>query len=154
MSQIDIVKSCPLFFELYDDEIDSILKKCYVIQYSSSKLIIKEGDEGKDFFVIVQGKVEVSKQVAGRKIRIAVLEKGDVFGEFVLINERKRRTSISALDSCDILVVDHDTIFSLFQNNPKIFSILMMNMARLLARRLRHSNRAINSMYKRVKNIT
>ncbi|MBT3584893.1 MAG: cyclic nucleotide-binding domain-containing protein [Halobacteriovoraceae bacterium] len=147
---INIVKSCPLFQELYHDELEDILQECVVVHFEPGANIIKEGEEGKDFFVVLSGRATVSKNIKGREVKIATLTKGDVFGERVILNDNIRATTISAMTGCDFLVVDHETILNLYQKNPKTFSILVMNMVRLLDKRLSHSKAALRAIHERL----
>ena len=61
MSIINIIKAAPLFYELYDNEIDAIIEKCSVMSLESGELIIKDGDVGEDFFIILTGTAAVKK---------------------------------------------------------------------------------------------
>lgn len=94
MSIINIIKAAPLFYELYDNEIDAIIEKCSVMSLESGELIIKDGDEGEDFFIILTGTAAVKKG----DVLLAELRKGDLFGEMVLLNQNTRSADIIATD--------------------------------------------------------
>lgn len=151
MALIDTVKSCPLFYELYDEEIDIILDESSVVSFDANDVIIAEDDEGDSFYIILSGKAAVTKNVGEHCIKVSELKTGDAFGETVLINDNKRMTTISAASNCDVLIIDSDSIFSLYNTKPKIFSILILNLARLLAHRLSTSSKAISSFHGRFK---
>ena len=153
MSLIDSIKGCPLFYELYDDEIEDILSSCVVKTFNKGELVMQEGGEGQEFYVVLNGQAEVTKVVNGKKVSINTLRRGDVFGETVLINETKRLTSVEAVDRCDVLVIEHDTIFSTFEKKTKVFAMLILNLARMLTFRLRASNSAISKVHERLDKI-
>jgi len=151
MATIDQVKRCFLFFELLDDEIELVVNSCYVERFEDGQAIFKEGDIGSDFYVILSGKVRLTKNMDGREIEIMVMHKGEALGETVLTNESKRMTNIIAAGTVDLLVIDQDTIFSLYQKHPRIFAIIMLNLSRMLTTRLQKSNLTIAKMSERLK---
>ncbi|MCW8956443.1 MAG: cyclic nucleotide-binding domain-containing protein [Gammaproteobacteria bacterium] len=147
MATIDQIKRCFLFYELLDDEIDLVVKNCSVESYDDGEVIFNEGEVGHDFYVILTGKVRLTKVVQGREIEIMCMNKGEALGESVLTHESKRMTNVIASGKVDLLVIDQDTIFSLYEKNAKIFSIIMLNLSRMLATRLQKSNQTIAKMH-------
>jgi CRP-like cAMP-binding protein len=139
MSVLEIVKGSPLFYELYDTEILKIVEKCKVINLEEGDYIFKENEEGDEIFLILQGSAIVKKG----DLTIGKLRKGDLFGEMVLLKEKSRNADIIANNFCDVLVMKYDDIFSLFERDNKIFSILMLNLARMLATRLKKTGQTI-----------
>lgn len=142
MSIINIIKSSPLFFELFDEEIETIVEKCNVMSLEEGDYIFRENDEGNEIFLILTGAANVIK---GETV-LANLKKGDLFGEMVLLEERTRTADIRAVTYTDVLVMDFDAIFGIFRKNPKIFSLLMLNLCRLLAKRLKGSSDSVKEL--------
>ena len=146
MALIDQAKRSFLFYELLDDEIDQVISDSFVESYNDGEVIFKEGDVGRDFYVLLAGKVRLTKNVNDYEIEIAVLHKGEALGETVLANESERMTNIIASGKVDLLVIEQDTIFSLYKTHPKIFGIIMLNLSRMLTTRLQKSNQTIAKM--------
>jgi CRP/FNR family cyclic AMP-dependent transcriptional regulator len=142
MSVLQIVKGSPLFYELYDEEILKIVEKCKVLNLQPGDAIFKEGDEGDEIFMILNGTAEVKK---GEHV-IANLRKGDLFGEMVLLKENVRKADIVADNFTDVLVLRYNDIFGLYGTNNKIFSIIMLNLARMLATRLKKAGENIGKV--------
>lgn len=63
------------------------------LMIAKDQLIFLEGDDANDMFYILEGEVEVFKTMEGRRITIATLGKGEVFGEMGLLTEGSRRTA-------------------------------------------------------------
>ncbi|GMR20594.1 MAG: cyclic nucleotide-binding domain-containing protein [Gammaproteobacteria bacterium] len=150
MAAIDQIKRCFLFFELLDDEIEFVVKSCFVESFEDGEVIFKEDDFGRDFYVVLTGKVRLTKNVDGREIEIMVINKGEALGETVLTHESKRMTNIIASGNVDLLVIDQDSIFSLYEKQPRIFAIIMLNLSRMLTKRLQKSNLTIAKMHERL----
>jgi CRP-like cAMP-binding protein len=142
MSIINVIKSSPLFFELFDEEIETIVKDCSVMNLESGDYIFKEGDEGNEIFLILSGGAAVKKA----DVTLVELRKGDLFGEMVLLDEKTRTADIISTTYTDVLVLSYDVIFGTFKKNPKIFSLLMLNLCRLLAKRLKTSSNEISKL--------
>lgn len=149
MSIINTIKSCPLFFELYDEEIESIVEKCNVMSLSEGESVFLENDEGNEIFLILNGEALVKKG----NTTLVTLSKGDLFGEMVLLDERTRTADVVAGTYTDVLVIDFDAIFGIFSIRPKIFSILMLNLCRLLAKRLKNSSTTIRELNAKIAKI-
>jgi CRP/FNR family transcriptional regulator, cyclic AMP receptor protein len=140
MSATDLLKGCPLFYELYDSEIAKIIKKSRVSTFQSGEYIIKEGESGTELYIIVLGKASIRKVLNGKEVRLIDLSRGDLFGEMVIINELERTASVVADTECDILRISYNEIYALFKNQTQIFSLLILNLARLLTKRLKTTN--------------
>ena len=149
MSIINIIKSSPLFFELFDEEIDAIIEDCEVMNLEEGDYIFKEGDEGNEIYLILSGAAVVKK---GDTV-LAELKKSDLFGEMVLLDERTRTADIIASTYTDVLVLGYDAIFGIFKKNPKIFSLLMLNLCRLLAKRLKTSGTEIKNLNSKIRDM-
>lgn len=132
MSVLQIVKGCALFQELYDKEIMDIVQYCKVLNLKKGEYIFKKGEEGNEVYLILNGSASVMR---GEHV-IATLRRGDLFGEMVLLKDNIRKADIKADTFTDILLIDYDDLFSYFKSDAKIFSILMLNLARMLATRL------------------
>lgn len=151
----DSIQACPLFFELFEDEIKTIVKDCRILQYEEGDIIIREGDLGEEIFVILDGSAAVEKNIKEKneRIRVQDLVVGDVFGELCLIGEKKRQADIISTDISNILEITYNNIFSLFKSNPRQFGILMLNISRLLTKRLSNSNQRLVQMNEEIKKL-
>ncbi len=143
MSAVELIKSCPLFIDLYDDEIEYIIQKCHVLLFSKGDLIIKDGDQGDDVFILLKGVADVNKRLPdGQVLYITKLHEGDMFGETSLIDE-PRSADVIAETSCDVLSIDKNDLLALYPKKAKIFAVIAMNMSRLLAKRLKATNQKL-----------
>lgn len=136
----DHLRGCPLFFELYDEEIEKIVKHCTVYTFETGDTIVKDGQDGNEIFVMLDGAASVRKTTARGVLVVQQLKTGDVFGEMVLVDEKKRSADIVAEAKCYVLEIKYDEVFRLFKSEPQIFGLMILNLSRLLAKRLRSAN--------------
>jgi len=141
MNTLQLVKGCPLFYELYDEEIMKIVKNSRVLNLKR-EYIFKDKDEGDEIFLILNGSVEVQKKGCA----IVKLVRGDLFGEMVLLKDNVRHSDVYIENFADILVIKYEELFKYFSANNQVFSILMLNLARMLATRLKKTGMTIEKL--------
>lgn len=104
-------------------------------------IVFQEGDEGHSLYILAWGKVEVVHRLGfGDEITLAELHAPDFFGEMSILDNHPRSASIRALENGSVNVLLNTDLYHLFQQWPDQYAILVLNMARDLARRLRHIN--------------
>ena len=142
MSVQAIIKGSPLFTDLYESEIESILQKCGVMQLGASEKVFNEGDVGQELYLVLGGKIDIIK----KGVLIASLGKAELFGELILLYESTRSYDAYATVPTDLLVINIDSILRVYDKNPRAMSIMMLNLSRLLADRLKRSNEEVRTL--------
>ncbi|MCG6553972.1 MAG: mechanosensitive ion channel family protein [Candidatus Magnetominusculus sp. LBB02] len=103
------------FFSIFPEdvqrEITALLAQKY---YGKGESIFEEGDEGDSFYVIRRGRVSVT--VSGNEV--AILKRGDFFGEISLFTGGIRTASVTAIEDALILVLDKDSFSKVILDNP------------------------------------
>ncbi|MBI2518950.1 MAG: cyclic nucleotide-binding domain-containing protein [Bdellovibrio sp.] len=146
MSMADLVRGCSLFHELYDNEVEDIIRRCFVASYVPGQSIIKQGDMGTEICIILSGEAEVVVDHLKERKTLAKLSKGDIFGELVLINETRRTAHVIASAPTDVLVITYEEFYSFYTKRPEIFSLLVLNVTRLVTKRLKKANDLIENL--------
>ncbi|XP_077186469.1 cGMP-dependent protein kinase 2-like [Paroedura picta] len=90
---------------LSDAALSQLLDTAEERTFAPNEMIIQEGDEGRTFFYILSGQVEVTMNVEGREEHIRVLKAGDHFGELALIRNIRRTASCRAEDEVTCIAV-------------------------------------------------
>jgi hypothetical protein len=79
------------------------------VHFEPGDLIIRQGDVGDQFYVIVSGEVDVFKELpSGQKAHLAKLGKGEYFGESALLTGRRRNASVQASTRVDLMCMGRD----------------------------------------------
>ena len=106
---INYFKLVPLFSSLKDEELDAILNHSSKMNYPKNKIIFLEDEEGNELYMILKGSVKVVRiSESGEEITLAVLQKGDFFGEMSLLDGKPRSATV---------VSDEDSVLILFNKN-------------------------------------
>jgi CRP-like cAMP-binding protein len=107
----------PLFQNLSKQELGELAKATEDLEVDEGKVLTREGDLGREFFVIVEGDVSVTKD--GEEIR--ALGPGDFFGEIALVYEDARRTAtVTAKSPLRFFVLTRQSFRSLLGHQPEI----------------------------------
>jgi CRP/FNR family cyclic AMP-dependent transcriptional regulator len=103
--------------------------------------IFQYGDPGDKLFIILEGKVRISREVAGMgEEALAVLGPGQVFGEMALLDEAPRSADARAHERCRLLVITKDAFEDLlFMHKDLAYEVLWASV-RMLSTRLRETN--------------
>jgi len=150
----NLVKGCPLFLEIYDEEVEQVIRACDVATFKKGEHIIHQGEESSDIAIILDGSADVViKDPYGKLKVITQLVKGDLFGELVLINETKRTADIVAREETNILIISYENFYSFYKDNPKVFALMVLNVTRMVTQRLKSSNGIITQLSHQVEEL-
>ncbi len=115
----------PLFSELNEGELQSLLKNVRMKTFATDAVVCREGEEGGSLFVITRGEVAVTKQApSGKEIWIRNLGEGDFFGEFGFFTDQQRHANITALTESDILEIHRDELDAIIKRHPRVKQVL------------------------------
>ena len=115
----------PLFSELNEGELQSLLNKVVAKTFSPDTFICREGDEGGSLWVISRGEVAITKQSSkGKEVRIRNLREGDFFGEFGFFTDQRRHANVKALTESEVLEIHRDELNEIIKRHPHIKEVL------------------------------
>lgn len=115
----------PLFDDLPRDAFVALVNKLSYRRFGPGDAIIKEGDPGRSFFVIVEGKVRVFKRLAdGQELQLAELGEGAFFGEMALLSGAARTAHVAALEDTELLEVTDAVLHEIVEKHPTVASSL------------------------------
>ena len=129
-TKVDALARAPLFSALSKQELGELAKATEDLEVEVGKTLTREGDLGREFFVIVEGDVSVMQD--GNEIRR--LGAGDFFGEIALIYDNARRTAtVTAASPLRFFVLTRQSFRSLLEHQPEIEEKVMAALEERLA---------------------
>ena len=144
---IKILQRVPLFAQFHQTELELLVQNATICDYLRGKEIVREGDQGNEFFLIIQGAVEVRK---GEQ-RLATLGTGQFFGEMALLDEESRSADVIAAEDTQCLVMASSVLHPLIGDHPD----MALKMLTELTRRLRNTDQdSVAALEKRVSDRT
>ena len=97
--------------------------------YPKETMIFSESQSGADMFIIQHGEVTISKVVNGNEVTLAVLKKGDMFGEMALLENKPRSASAIAHSDCVLMVVNRANFNQMVTSQPQLVAKLTTTLA-------------------------
>jgi hypothetical protein len=108
--------------------------------FTEGNVIFEEGDLGLTMYVIEVGEVEIRKKFGGEERSLAVLGKGDFFGEMCMLEDEVPRSATAvALTDVEAVMIDRSAFTFILKHNPEITIRIM----RKLVRRLRQTTQLL-----------
>jgi CRP/FNR family transcriptional regulator, cyclic AMP receptor protein len=143
-----ILKKVPLFDGLTNTQLQKIAGIATERRFEGSAFIFKEGDVGQEMYVILDGKVRISKQIPGAgEEALAILEKGQYFGEMAVIEDSPRSADAIAHIPCSVWVVGREALDQLMFTDKDLAYVMLWTFVRTLSERLRETNEKLRSFF-------
>jgi uncharacterized protein len=102
--------------------------------------IIRQGQQGNEMFVIVNGSTEVWVGDGSERRKVADLRRGDVVGEMALVRQYERSADVVAKEDVEVLAVDERFLQRIQRRYPRIAARVFLNLTRILSDRLQRMN--------------
>ena len=138
--RIDLLRNTSIFAAMTRDAFDLLLERCQRRQVPKGQHFFHEGDKGTSIYVLERGAVSIVKRFDGRDYLIQTLQAGDFFGEIAVLDLMPRSASVVAEEDCEAVEFRAMDILALAKHDLEQFTMIYMNIARELGRRLRHAN--------------
>lgn len=97
--------------------------------YPKNTMIFSESQNGPDMFILQDGQVKISKVVNGNEVTLAMLKKGDMFGEMALLENKPRSASAIAHEQCRLMVVNRENFDQMVATQPQLIARLTTTLA-------------------------
>ncbi|HEB89581.1 MAG TPA: cyclic nucleotide-binding domain-containing protein, partial [Deltaproteobacteria bacterium] len=127
----------PLFGDLDPASLHTLIRRIRVVTLEAGQVLFRQGDAANSLYVIVEGAV-VPIAEGERRRKLAVLERGEFFGEIGLMAKQPRNATIEAIVPTKLLAIDRRVLWELIAKEPSVAkSILRFLRARLIDRQMR-----------------
>jgi CRP-like cAMP-binding protein len=105
-----------LFSRLSKKELGELAKVTEDLEVDEGKVLCKQGETGREFFVILEGEADVTRE--GSSVR--KLGPGDFFGEIALVEHRPRTATVTATTPLRFFVLTSQAFWRLLERQPEI----------------------------------
>lgn len=131
----------PLFSGLTPGALELISRVATEESHALGTRIFQQGDPGDRMYIILSGKVRISREVPGiGEEAIAVLGPGAVFGEMALVDEAPRSADARVHEPCRLLALPKDAFEDLLYLHKDLAYEVLWSMVRMFTQRLRETN--------------
>ena len=130
MPIVDHLKAVPLFQGMTDQALEAVAALANEVAIADGATVTREGDPGDSFFVIVDGRLRISRH--GETIRD--LGPGDFLGEISLVDGRPRTATAVAVGPVNAIVIERPAFLELMDR----FGAVRLGILMALSDRIRH----------------
>ena len=128
-----------------EGEWDKVLAQTQRRPFSAGEVIVDEGNADRALFIVANGTLEARvQQRKGRRARVTSIGKGSIFGEQAFLDGRARSASVVALTDGELLVFTLDSLKTLTGWEPKLATMILFDLGRILSIRLRQTTALIS----------
>ena len=139
----EAVRKAPLFTALDEASAATLRASMTGVKLSRGQVLFKEGDEGNQLFVVVDGKLKLgTTSNDGRENLLSILGPGDMFGELSLFDPGPRTATATAVVDSKLLTLANDQVIGWVKEHPQVSLQLLGR----LAQRLRKANDVLSDL--------
>ena len=110
--------------------------------FPAGHVLFREGETGKEMYVVQSGKVRISKTVRAQDTTLVVLGAGEFFGEMSILNDKPRSATATVVDEAKLLVIDPKTFEAMVRGNAEI----AIRIIKMLSKRLDEADKQIENL--------
>jgi CRP/FNR family transcriptional regulator, cyclic AMP receptor protein len=145
---VEILRKVALFEGLTQAQLRKLGGALTAVEFSGSAHIFREGEPGTSMFIISEGKVRISKMVPGiGEEALAILERGQYFGEMSLIEDGPRSADAIAHSPCRLYELQREKLDEVMFTDKELAYVLLWTFVRTLSARLRETNDKIRAFF-------
>jgi len=136
----NLLTDTDFFRDLTEADLAFLLPTCSMRTLRRGDLLFEEGDDCSELFVVSSGLVAISKKsVDGRESVVALMERGELFGEMGMLDGLGRSAEARALEPSEIIAIPYAPVRQLFEERPA----LLWGTTAMLVGRLRAMDEAL-----------
>jgi CRP-like cAMP-binding protein len=148
---VNYLKQSDIFYQFTPTQLEMVANLCQEVVFQAGEIIFKENSSSKELYIIAQGEVEIlinpstvspnSEKKKRTDSVIAILRRGQSFGEVALVDEGLRSASARTVQKeTRLLVISRDKLIMLCDTYPQLGYRLMYNLAADLAMKIRNTD--------------
>lgn len=139
----NFLKNIPIFSDLEENSLNQILDLGSLKMYAKDEIILNEDEAGTALFVIVKGKVKISRSSKdGKEVILTIMNESDFFGEMAILDGFSRSATVTALEESKLFIVQRNDFLTLLKNHTEVSIALLQE----LTQRLRAAGMKIKAL--------
>jgi len=148
---LPILRNVTIFSGLTESEICDISRNCDIMDAAVGDVLLEEGKAATEIFIILQGRINLVLNMHDNPLKIFDFGSGNCIGEASVIGIQNHSASAVVTEESSLMILSRKVLMDIFETNNRLFSLLILNIAREIARRLHHTDEILLH-YGRMKN--
>ncbi len=148
--EVENLKRTALFSTFSDSVVKGLFEVFEKISLKKGEIVFKEGSVGNTLYIIGEGEVIIEKKLDEEEKefkQIAILSKGDFFGEMAVIEEKPRSAQARARTDISLYSLSNSKFFDFIESNPKSGTSLLIGITRIVLRRLDNTSNELTMLF-------
>jgi CRP/FNR family transcriptional regulator, cyclic AMP receptor protein len=135
MSYAQLLSNISIFENLQPEELEHLSTLLRSRRYAKGEVIFHQGDVGTALYILRKGQVNIRlSSDDGKEVILALLDRGDVFGELALLDDEPRSTDAVAREEVDLLSLQREDFRKFLDARPQVAMRLLSALSRLVRR--------------------
>lgn len=135
-----VLRQVTILAGIGDDGLRRIFDACEMVEAKTGDAVVEEGTEATEIFVILEGAVKIVLNRHEDPLELIEMGPGNCFGEASVIGIQTHSASVVVIRDATLLVLSRQALMKALREDRDLFSLLILNIARELARRLHHTD--------------
>jgi len=133
---LPILNKITIFAGLSDPQLYKLSRLLSSVSYKANETVFEQGDEPGNIYIVKKGKVKLVIWEDGIPLELIVFQEGHCFGEASVIGIQRHQGTVIATIDTELIVLSREALMSIYDSDKELFSILILNVAREVCRRL------------------
>jgi CRP-like cAMP-binding protein len=135
MSYAPLLRQIPMFEHLAAEDLEQLSGLLQQRRYNKGEVIFHQGDVGTALFIVRKGEVAIRLSSSeGKEVILALLGRGDAFGELALLDGEPRSTDAVSRDESDLLRLNQEDFRRFLSERPQVAMGLLAVLSRMVRR--------------------
>ncbi|MDP6452206.1 MAG: cyclic nucleotide-binding domain-containing protein, partial [SAR202 cluster bacterium] len=133
-----------MFSGLSNSELTALEAMLEVQNISAGQVIIRQEEIGRSLYIISHGSVSITRTTPdGQLVQLAEVHRGEVFGELSALDAGPRSADATAIDDCELLILQREKFLTYVQDQPQAAVTLLVTLLSTLSQRLRRTDEIV-----------
>jgi CRP/FNR family cyclic AMP-dependent transcriptional regulator len=137
---LSILNKISIFAGLSDKQLYTLFGLLTEVTYKPNETVFEQGEKPSHIYIVKTGKIKLVVWEDETPLELVVFEEGHCFGEASVIGIQPHKGTAIALEDTELIVLSRNALLSIYDSDKDLFSILILNIAREVCRRLHSSD--------------
>ncbi|MFP4466348.1 MAG: Crp/Fnr family transcriptional regulator [Candidatus Goldiibacteriota bacterium] len=151
MADLYFLAGYPIYRDFDADDIEVLASVCEEIELKKGEAVFREGEAGDSMYIVKEGNVNIVKETAAGRKKIAVISEGEFFGEMALIENSLRSASVFAGDKTVLIKLSTQDFRRLKDDFAKTGFKVADVLLKFMSQRIRRTTNTAAKLQKRRK---